>query len=300
MRGPLGGRVFRYGAMTPTIEHFHHASSGTLTYVVSDSETGAAAVIDPVLGFSSVTGRTDDEPVLKVQDYLRANQLEVRWILETHAHADHLSGAQILKRNVGGTVAIGRAIADVQAHFAKVFNLDLETLQRSSGFDRLLDDGESLAIGSLTLNVMATPGHTSDGVTYLIGDAAFIGDTLFSPQSGSARCDFPGGDAGVLYDSIQKILALPEATRIFLCHDYPADADSLCWQTTVAAQRADNIHVGNGIARDDFIARRGARDAVLKFPALLLPSIQVNICGGKLPDPEDNGIAYLRLPLDHL
>ena len=286
--------------MNTCVKHFHHAQSGTLTYVVSDPETGSAAVIDPVLGFSSVTGRTDDAPVRELGDYLCDNELELKWILETHAHADHLSGAQVLKQEVGGSLAIGRAITDVQAHFANVFNLSLEVLDGGSDFDRLLDDGESLALGSLECRAMATPGHTSDGLTYLIGDAAFIGDTLFSPAAGSARCDFPGGDAGVLFDSIQKILALPDDTRLFLCHDYPKDASDLCWQTTVAAQRAENIHVGNGVTRDAFVARRSARDAELNFPALLLPAIQVNIRGGKLPEAEDNGVAYIRLPLDCL
>lgn len=285
--------------MKATVTHFFHEQTGTLSYVVSDPRRARAAVIDPVLGFSVVSGRTDRTPLDGVAEHLRQNDLELDWILETHAHADHLSGAQALRREFGGRLAIGRGIERVQQHFAKVYNLPASRFE-APAFDRLFDDGDTFPVGELEFTVMHTPGHTSDSVTYVVGDAAFVGDTLFNPARGSARCDFPGGDAGLLFDSIQKILSLPADTRLFLCHDYPDDGERPCWQTTVAAQRADNVHVGGGVDRDTFIARRSARDAELSLPALLLPSIQVNMLGGRLPPADDNGVSYLRLPIDLL
>ena len=285
---------------SPTVRYFHHAASGTLTYVISDPETSHAAVVDPVLGFSIVSGRTDPAPVDDIVDYLTAENLTLEWILETHAHADHLSGAQLLKDKVGGRVAIGEGIRDVQAHFARVFNLPSSFAPDGSQFDHLFGDGEVFRLGSLACRAIATPGHTSDGLTYVVGDAAFVGDTLFSPVGGTARCDFPGGDAALLFDSIQKILSLPSTTRLFLCHDYPKEGRDLRWETSIDEQRASNIHVGNETDRQTFVERRTTRDAELSLPAMILPAIQVNIRAGALPPADDNGVSYLRIPLDQL
>lgn len=283
---------------SPRVRHFHHAASGTLTYVVSDPQTARAAVIDPVLGFSIVSGRTDSAPVDEILDYLTAERLTLDWILETHAHADHLSGAQRLKEKAGGRIAIGEGIRAVQAHFAQVFNLPASFTPDGSQFDHLFGDGEAFTLGDIECKAMGTPGHTSDSLTYVMGDAAFLGDTLFSPTGGTARCDFPGGDAALLFDSIQKILSLPERTRLFLCHDYPKEGRELCWETSIEEQRANNIHVGNATDRATFIERRTKRDAELSLPAMILPAIQVNIRAGALPPADDNGVAYLRIPLD--
>lgn len=286
--------------MTPVIRHFYHPPSGTLTYVVSDPSTKVAAVVDPVLGFSIVSGRTDTTHVDAVGEYLHGNDLTLAFILETHAHADHLSAAQVLKSRFGGTIGIGRKILDVQAHFKPLFNLKAPFAADGHQFDHLFSDGETFMLGELECRIIATPGHTNDGVTYLVGDAAFVGDTLFMTDAGTARCDFPGGDAGLLFDSIMKLLALPEHTMLYLCHDYPPDGRELRFAVSVREQKAENIHVGGGASRQDYIAQREARDATLSLPALILPSIQVNIQAGRLPTAEDNGIHYLKIPLDAL
>ena len=286
--------------MRTNVAHFHHPASGTLSYVVSDEATGKAVAIDPVLDYSPVSGRTDAAPCRRLIDYLVEHSLHLEWILETHAHADHLSGAQVLRDRFGAKLGIGEGIREVQAHFARVFNAGPEFAADGSQFDRLFADGDSFSVGELTCRVLATPGHTSDSVTYLIGDAAFVGDTLFMPDFGTARCDFPGGDAGRLFDSIGKILALPGETRLFMCHDYPPDERPLRWETTIAEQRSDNIHIGEQRSREDYIALREARDAALDLPALLLPAIQVNIRAGAFPPPESNSISYLKIPLDLL
>ncbi len=283
---------------SPTVRYFHHAASGTLTYVVSDPETARAAVVDPVLGFSIVSGRTDPAPVDEVVAYLSAENMTLEWILETHAHADHLSGAQRLKEKAGGRIAIGKGIRAVQAHFAEVFNLPPSFVADGSQFDHLFGDGDVFRLGNIECRAIGTPGHTSDSLTYVIGDAAFVGDTLFSPAGGTARCDFPGGDAALLFDSIQKILSLSANTRLFLCHDYPKEGRELRWETSIEEQRADNIHVGNATDRETFIERRTARDAELSLPTMILPAIQVNIRAGDLPPADDNGVSYLRIPLD--
>jgi glyoxylase-like metal-dependent hydrolase (beta-lactamase superfamily II) len=283
---------------SPQVQHFHHAGTGTLSYVVSDPATKAAAVIDPVLGFDMVSGRTDGSQARAIVDYLGGKQLRLQWLLETHAHADHLSGAQHIRASLGGTVAIGEGIREVQRHFGKVFNLKPPFRADGHQFDELLADGGRFRIGELEVRVMATPGHTSDSVTYLIGDAAFVGDTLFMPDLGTARCDFPGGDAGQLYDSIQKILGLPDDTRLFMCHDYPPAGRELRFETSVREQKADNVHVGGGRSREEFIQLRVARDKTLSLPALILPALQVNIRAGNLPPAEDNQVVYLRTPLD--
>jgi glyoxylase-like metal-dependent hydrolase (beta-lactamase superfamily II) len=284
----------------PAVQHFYHAPSGTLSYVVSDPQTLRAAVIDPVLGFSVVSGRTDTEQLDEICAFLEKHNLQLEWILETHAHADHLSAAQKLKDRHGGMIAIGQGIREVQGNFARLFNLKAPFRSDGSQFDRLLADGDTIRIGSLDCNVIATPGHTSDSVSYLIGDAAFVGDTLFMPDFGTARCDFPGGDAGLLYDSIQKLLSLPAETLLYMCHDYPPKSRELRHCVSVREQRETNIHVGIGRSRADFVAMREARDNTLSLPALILPAIQVNIRAGRLPDPEDNSIAYLKIPLDQL
>jgi len=280
------------------IQYFHHRDSGTLSYVAFDRSTGCAAVIDPVLDFSVVTGRIDTQPCDALIDYINTHDLQVEWILETHAHADHLSGAQHIKREAGGAIAIGAGIKDVQRHFASVFSMPSSFVADGSQFDRLFADGESFSVGNLSVSVVNTPGHTSDSVSYVLGNAIFVGDTLFRPDAGTARCDFPGGDAGTLYDSVQKILAQPDSARLHLCHDYPPEGSEPTVVTTVAEQRQNNIHVASDRSREDFIRTREQRDATLSLPRLIIPAIQVNICAGRLPAAEDNGIAYLKLPLD--
>ena len=289
-----------------TIQHFHHAGTGTLSYVVSDPTTARAAVIDPVLGFCAVSGRTDRSPLDEIIGYVRDASLSLDWILETHAHADHLTGAQILQSELGGKIGIGAGIRDVQAHFAGVFNLQAPFAADGSQFDRLFEDGDAFAIGGIEARVLATPGHTNDSITYVMADAAFIGDTLFMPDVGTARCDFPGGDAALLYDSIHKILALPESTRLHVCHDYPPTGQDgeplrpMRFEVSVAEQKRDNIHVGGSVTRQDYVAMREARDRTLGLPALIIPPIQVNMRAGSVPAPDDNGVSYLRTPVDLL
>lgn len=282
----------------PEVQHFYHEQTGTLTYVVSDPETSAAAVIDPVLGFSVVSGRTDAGPAEELIAFIESNGLHLDWILETHAHADHLSSAQLLKSSLGGKIAIGEGICKVQEHFGSVFNLQAPFAADGHQFDHLFSDNEIFALGNIECRVMHTPGHTSDSVTYRIGNFAFIGDTLFMVDSGTARCDFPGGDAGLLYDSIQKLLSLPDETILCMCHDYPPEGRSLRYEVTVREQKDANTHVGGGTGKDEFIATRKARDETLSLPALILPSIQVNIRAGHLPVAEDNEISYIKIPLD--
>ena len=286
--------------MQPDVQHFSHEQAGTLTYIVSDTETSAAAVIDPVLGFSVVSGRTDAEPAEEIIAFIENNGLHLDWILETHAHADHLSSAQLLKSELGGKIAIGEGICKVQENFGSVFNLQAPFAADGHQFDHLFSDNEVFALGNIECRVMHTPGHTSDSVTYRIGNFAFIGDTLFMVDSGTARCDFPGGSAGLLYDSIQKLLLLPDDTMLCICHDYPPEGRSLRYEVTVREQKENNIHVGGGTGKDEFITIREARDETLSLPALILPSIQVNISAGHLPVAEDNQISYIKIPLNTL
>lgn len=283
---------------TPTVQAFHDTDTFTITYVVSDPATGAAAVIDPVLDYDPNSGRTSTASADAVLAYVNENKLGVAWILETHVHADHLSGAPYLREKVGGKAAIGDHVTNVQETFKGVFNLrDLAT--DGSQFDHLFADGEKFNIGDIEARVIATPGHTPACITYVIGDAAFVGDTLFMPDFGSARTDFPGGSAMQLYDSIQKILSLPDETRLFMCHDYKAPGrDEFAWETSVAEQRAANIHISDSVSREQFIEMREGRDSQLGMPKLILPSLQVNLRAGQLPDPEDNDIRYLKIPLD--
>jgi glyoxylase-like metal-dependent hydrolase (beta-lactamase superfamily II) len=282
------------------VRHFYHQPSGTLSYVVSDPATSMAAVIDPVLGFSIVSGRTDPAPAGELIEYIRSNDLTLEWILETHAHADHLSSAQTIKAHLGGKVAIGNGIRKVQETFGEIFNLKAPFAADGRQFDRLFADGDTFTIGSIAARVLGTPGHTSDSVTYVAGDCAFVGDSIFMPDFGTARCDFPGGDASLLYDSVQKLFALPPQTKLYMCHDYPPEGRSLRYEVTVAEQKNANVHVKDGTAKAEFVAMREKRDATLSLPALVLPAIQVNIRAGHLPECEDNEVSYLKIPLDTL
>lgn len=282
----------------PEVKAFFDEATFTVSYVVSDPATRRAVIIDPVLDFEPASGRTSTHCCDRIVAYVTDNGLGVDWILETHVHADHLSAALCLKEELGGQTAIGAGVAAVQSTFKSVFNLP-DVASDGSQFDRLLADGDEFAVGNIGGRVISTPGHTPACVTYVIGDSAYVGDTLFMPDFGTARTDFPGGSASQLYGSIQKILALPDDTRLFMCHDYKAPGrDVYAWETTVAAQRDNNIHINKNISEEEFVAMREGRDSQLGMPKLILPAIQVNICAGKLPDPEDNDIRYLKIPLD--
>jgi glyoxylase-like metal-dependent hydrolase (beta-lactamase superfamily II) len=283
-----------------TTQAFFDPSTWTVTYVVSDNASHAAAVIDPVLDYDFKSGHTDTKAADRVLGYLQEKGLKVEWILETHAHADHLSGARYLQERVGGRVAIGENIREVQATFKKLYNLERSFLPDGSQFDHLFKDGETFRIGEVDATAMLVPGHTPADMAYLIEDSVFVGDTLFMPDVGTARADFPGGDAATLYRSIRRLLELPPATRMYVCHDYPPEGRDAKWETTVAQQRAENIHVRDAITEDAFVAMRKARDATLEVPTLILPSIQVNVRAGHMPPPDDNGVAYLRIPINAL
>jgi len=279
---------------------FFDPETGTVTYVVADCGTGQAAIIDPVLGYDFKSGRTSTELADRVLAYVEQQGLRVGWILETHAHADHLSAAHYLKARTGGKIAIGEHIRAVQSTFKAIFNLEPSFVPDGSQFDHLLKDGETFAIGDVEMTALHVPGHTPADMAYLAGDAVFVGDTLFMPDVGTARADFPGGDARQLYRSIHKLLQLPAQTRIFVCHDYPPGERVPQWESTVGEQRKANIHVRDGISEDAFAAMRAARDATLGMPTLILPSIQVNIRAGGLPPPEGNGVSYLKIPVNAL
>jgi glyoxylase-like metal-dependent hydrolase (beta-lactamase superfamily II) len=283
-----------------TIHAFFDRTTGTVSYVLSDPATRSAAVIDPVLDFDYKSGTTATRSADAILAHLQQDQLKVEWILETHAHADHLSAARYLQGQVGGRIAIGEHIREVQAVFRKLYNLEKNFLPDGSQFDHLFRDGETFRIGALEVQALLVPGHTPADMAYRVDDAVFVGDTLFMPDLGSARADFPGGDARVLYRSMRRLLDLPAATRMFVCHDYPPPGREAQWETTVAEQRAHNIHVRDGIGEDEFVAMRQARDATLEVPTLILPSLQVNVRAGQLPPADDNGVAYLRIPLNAL
>jgi glyoxylase-like metal-dependent hydrolase (beta-lactamase superfamily II) len=282
----------------PAVKAFFDEATFTVSYVVSDPATARAAIIDPVLDYDPASGRTSTSSADQVIAYVKENGLGIDWILESHVHADHISGAPYLKTKLGGQTAIGSGVTKVQSTFKSVFNLtDLSS--DGSQFDRLFNDGDTFDVGDIGGRVIATPGHTPACLTYVIGDSAYVGDTLFMPDFGTARTDFPGGSAPQLYDSIQKILALPDDTRLFMCHDYKAPGrDVYAWETTVAAQRDGNIHINKAVSQADFVAMREGRDAQLGMPKLLLPAIQVNMCAGKFPEPEENDIRYLKIPID--
>lgn len=283
----------------PDITAFFDEPTFTVSYVIADPDTGVCAVVDSVLDYDQASGRTDTSSADEIIAFIKNGQLMLDWILETHVHADHLSAAPYIQEALGGRIAIGSEITTVQSIFGKVFNAGTEFERDGSQFDRLLKDGDRLAIGNLEVRAMHTPGHTPACITYVVGDAAFVGDTLFMPDYGTARADFPGGDARQLYRSIKRVLALPPQTHLFMCHDYKAPGrDEFRWETTVAEERASNVHVRDGVSEDEFVAMREARDATLDLPALILPSVQINMRAGQFPPPEDDGRTYIKIPID--
>ncbi|HEX7917055.1 MAG TPA: MBL fold metallo-hydrolase [Rudaea sp.] len=282
------------------VESFYDKETFTFTHVVFDEDGGHAAIVDPVLDFDAVRARTFTASADRVLEFVREHRLAVEWILETHAHADHLTAAAYLREKTGAKTAIGRGITSVQRHFQMLFDFGPEFRADGSQFDRLLADGDVIQVGSLHGRVVATPGHTDDSLTYLFGDAAFVGDTVFAPETGTARTDFPGGDARELYRSIRRLFALPAQTRLFLCHDYPPTGREACAHNSLAEQRQSNVHVGGNADEEAFVKLRTERDARLLPPRLILPALQVNLRAGELPPTEDNGIRYLRLPLNQI
>lgn len=286
--------------MTPIVKSFFDPATCTISHVVHEAGGGACAIVDAVLDYDAKSGRTRTTSADKLAAFVQENKLQVAWIMETHAHADHLSAAHYLRGRLGGKIAIGAAITQVQATFKRIFNLEPGFQADGRQFDRLLQDGETLAIGALQVRALSVPGHTPACMAYLIGDAVFVGDTLFMPDVGTARCDFPGGDASALYRSVRRLLSLPPETRLFMCHDYPPEGRSPVWESTVAEQRAKNIHVHDGVSEGEFVKMRTARDATLDMPTLILPSVQVNIRAGEMPPAEDNGVSYLKIPLNAL
>ena len=287
--------------MTPAVHAFFDEATNTITYVVQEPEGSACAVIDSVLDFDYASGRTDTRSADAVIAFIKDHGLDLHWILETHVHADHLSAAPYIQKQLGGKIGIGERITVVQNTFGKIFNEGTEFQRDGSQFDQLFQEGDQFMIGQLRGEVLHTPGQTPACLTYVIGDAAFVGDTLFMPDFGTARCDFPGGSAETLYDSVQKILALPDETRIFVGHDYKAPGrDEYAWETTVGAQKALNIHVGAGRPREEFVSMREKRDSTLAMPRLIIPSLQINMRAGQMPPPEEDGTSYLKVPLNKL
>lgn len=281
----------------PDVHSYFDKTTNTVTHIVADPTTGAAAIIDPVLDFDQASARTDTKSADILIVEVKKRGLKVEWILETHIHADHLTAAHYLKEQLNAPIGVGQSISSVQKTFNPIFRQAYPVADDGHPFDRLFTDGEQFSIGNLQATVMATPGHTPACISFLIGDAVFVGDTLFMPDYGTARCDFPGGDAGVLYDSIERLLELPEDTRMFLCHDYPPAERKAAWETTVKEQRNHNIHIANR-TREEFVRMRTDRDSGLNMPQLIFPSLQVNIQAGQLPQAEDNGVQYLKIPLN--
>lgn len=287
--------------MKPVVKAFFDNDTNTVTYVLKDPSSDTCAIIDPVLDYDAAAGRTSTASADRVLSYVEENALKTAWVLETHAHADHLSAAAYLKSKTGCKIGTGRLITEVQATFKEIYSLGAEFVPDGSQFDRLFDDGDVLELGSLEIGVMHTPGHTPSCVTYVAGDAAFVGDTMFMPDYGTARTDFPGGDAATLYRSIRRILELPAATRIFLCHDYKAPGrDEFNWETTVGEQRAHNVHVHEGVTEQAFVEFRTQKDSKLGMPKLILPSIQVNIRAGEMPPADESGVVFLKIPVNVL
>ena len=287
--------------LKPEIKAFFDQATFTVSYVVTDPISRSCAVIDSVLDYDPASGRTDTESADEIIAYINQNKLDLGWILETHVHADHLSAAPYIQDTLGGKIAIGSQITTVQNVFGKIFNAGTEFQRDGSQFDKLFVDNDTFQIGGLEARAMHTPGHTPACMTYVIADAAFVGDTLFMPDFGTARTDFPGGDARALFRSIKRILALPPETRLFMCHDYKAPGrDTYRWETTVAQERATNIHVKDGVTEDEFVAMRTARDATLEMPRLILPSVQINMRAGQMPPAEENGQSYMKIPIDAL
>lgn len=287
-------------AVRPAVKGFFDPATCTISYVVWDPATRRAAIVDSVLDYDPKAGRTSTKSADALIAQVRQEELVVDWHLETHAHADHLSAAPYLKAELGGLIAIGEAITIVQHTFQKIFNAEATFATDGSQFDRLFEDGETFRIGRLEARVMHTPGHTPACVSYIVGSDAFIGDTIFMPDYGTARCDFPGGDAHILYRSVRKLLSLPAETKLYMCHDYQPGGRPPAWQTTVAEERAWNAHVRDGIGEDAFVAMRTARDRTLDMPVLILPAVQVNMRAGRFPPPEENGVSYLKIPLNQL
>lgn len=285
----------------PQVKAFFDEPTFTASYVVSDPVTKRAAIIDSVWNFEQASGRTSFASANEIVEYVGTEGLAVDWILETHAHADHLSAAPYLQEKLGGKLAIGKEIVTVQGVFGKIFNEGTEFARDGSQFDRLLEDGDKLMVGEIPLTALFVPGHTPADMAYVIGDAAFVGDTMFMPDYGSARADFPGGDAHRLYRSVRRLMQLPDETRVFLCHDYKApNRDEFVWETTILAERTGNVHLHEGVTEDEFVGMRTQRDATLAMPKLILPSLQVNMRGGRLPEPDDNGVSYLKVPVNLL
>ncbi|MCH2095765.1 MAG: MBL fold metallo-hydrolase [Rhodobacteraceae bacterium] len=287
--------------MSPEVTGFFDNATNTISYVVKDPAGGACAIVDSVLDFDYASGRTDTRSADSIVKFIQEHGLEVQWILESHVHADHLSAAPYLQDKLGGEIGISDQITVIQNTFGKIFNEGTEFQRDGSQFDALFRDGDSFMIGQMRGDVMQTPGHTPACLTYVIGDAAFVGDTLFMPDFGTARCDFPGGSSAALFASIQKILMLPDDTRIFVGHDYKAPGrEKYAWETTVRDQRARNVHVGDGTSAEDFIAMREARDATLPMPRLIIPSLQVNMRAGNMPEPDKDGTVFLKVPVNKL
>jgi len=285
----------------PIVKSFFDDQTCTVSHVARDPQSNACAIIDSVLDYDAASGRTMNKSAQDLIDYVKSENLEVQWLLETHAHADHLSAAPLLQAELGGQLAIGREIVRVQQVFGKIFNAGTEFQRDGSQFDHLFNDGDRFTIGNLDVTVLHVPGHTPACLAYIVGDAVFPGDTLFMPDYGTARCDFPGGDARQLYRSIKRLFQLPDEARLFLCHDYKAPGrDYFAWETTVGAERTGNIHVREGVSEDEFYKMRTERDATLAMPKLILPSVQVNMRAGRLPPAEDNGVQYLKIPLNAL
>ncbi|MGB3796880.1 MAG: MBL fold metallo-hydrolase [Alteraurantiacibacter sp.] len=283
----------------PTIAGFFDEATNTITYVVHDPATKEAAIIDSVLDYAPNSGRTSNTSAGLVIEYVETNDLKVTWVIETHAHADHISAAPYLQEQLGGKLAIGEDIVRVQKVFGKLFNAGTDFERDGSQFDHLFTDGETFALGELEAIALHVPGHTPADMAFIIGDAAFVGDTIFMPDFGTARADFPGGDARQLYQSIRRLLALPDETRLFMCHDYKApDRDEYAWESTVGQQRSENVHVKDSVTQEEFVEMRTTRDATLDMPTLIMPSVQVNIRGGRLPEPEDNGVSYIKIPVN--
>ncbi|GBQ23865.1 metallo-beta-lactamase [Acetobacter estunensis NRIC 0472] len=288
-------------ALRPIVHTFFDEATFTATHVAYDPATRATAVIDSVLDYDAASGRTNSASAEAIVAYVREHKLKVEWQLETHAHADHLSAAPWLQEQLGGKLAIGADITRVQEVFGKIFNAGTAFARDGSQFDRLFHDGETFSLGNIPAIALHVPGHTPADMAFIIGDAAFIGDTLFMPDYGTARADFPGGDARRLYRSIRRLLSLPDETRLFLCHDYKAPGrDTFAWETTVGAEREHNVHVHEGVSEDDFVNMRTSRDKTLDLPHLIMPSVQVNMRGGHMPEPEDNGVSYIKIPINRL
>ncbi len=286
-------------ALRPEVASFFDETTNTVSYVVSDPASKEAAIIDSVLDYEAASGRTSHSSADRLVEYINTNSLKVTWHIETHAHADHLSAAPYLQKKLGGKLAIGREITRVQDVFGKLFNAGTDFERDGSQFDHLFVDGETFGLGELEGIALHVPGHTPADMAFIIGDAAFVGDTVFMPDYGTARADFPGGDARQLFQSIWRLLSLPDTTRIFLCHDYKAPGrEEFSWETTVKQQREENVHIKDGVSEDDFVKMRTSRDAGLSMPQLIMPSIQVNIRGGHLPEPEDNGVSYIKIPVN--